>query len=53
MKLILMIAAVCLMGAGCVAGSNLSHEDSPGATKRDAGPTLCRDGSTPPCNERS
>jgi hypothetical protein len=37
---------------GCVAGGNVSHEDSPGATKRDSGPALCRDGSTPPCNDR-
>ena len=38
--------------AGCVAGGNVSHEDSPGAVKRDAGPVLCKDGSTPPCNDR-
>ena len=37
---------------GCVSGGNVSHEDSPGATKRDSGPALCRDGSTPPCNNR-
>jgi hypothetical protein len=46
----------CLIAAwlisGCVAGGNISHEDSPAATKRDSGPTLCRDGSTPPCNDR-
>jgi hypothetical protein len=51
MVLTLMIAA--LLTTGCVAGSNISHEDSPGATKRDAGPSLCRDGSTPPCNDRN
>jgi len=45
------LLTTCLMG-GCVAGSNVSHEDSPGATKRDSGPALCRDGSTPPCNDR-
>jgi len=38
--------------SGCVAGGNVTHEDSPGATKRDEGPALCRDGSTPPCNDR-
>jgi hypothetical protein len=38
--------------AGCVGGGNVTHEDSPGATKRDSGPALCRDGSTPPCNDR-
>lgn len=37
---------------GCVSGGNVTHEDSPGATKRDSGPALCRDGSTPPCNDR-
>jgi hypothetical protein len=43
---------IAYLMAGCVAGSNISHEDSPGATKRDSGPALCRDGSTPPCNDR-
>jgi hypothetical protein len=38
--------------SGCLTGGNVSHEDSPGATKRDEGPALCRDGSTPPCNDR-
>jgi len=38
--------------SGCVGGSAVTHEDSPGAVKRDQGPTLCRDGSTPPCNDR-
>jgi hypothetical protein len=45
------IVVACLM-SGCVAGSAISHEDSPAAAKRDAGPMLCRDGSTPPCNDR-
>jgi hypothetical protein len=44
------IAAYLLYG--CASG-NVTHEDSPGATKRDAGPALCRDGSTPPCNDRN
>jgi hypothetical protein len=43
---------IAYLMAGCVAGSTVSHEDSPGATKRDSGPALCRDGSTPPCNDR-
>jgi hypothetical protein len=43
---------IAYLMAGCVVGSNISHEDSPGATKRDSGPALCRDGSTPPCNDR-
>jgi hypothetical protein len=43
---------VAYLMVGCVAGSTISHEDSPAATKRDSGPELCRDGSTPPCNSR-
>jgi len=48
----------CVVGAvwlctGCVAGSTISHEDDPAATKRDAGPDLCRDGTAPPCTPRS
>ncbi len=47
----LIVAAFAL--SGCVAGSNVTHEDSPAAQKRDEGPALCRDGTTPPCNTRS
>ena len=49
------VGSLLLIGylmVGCVMGSGVSHEDSPGATKRDSGPALCRDGSTPPCNDR-
>ncbi len=46
----LFIAAYLI--SGCIGGGNMTHEDSPGATKRDSGPALCRDGSTPPCNDR-
>jgi hypothetical protein len=46
-----LIVATYLMSA-CVAGSTISHEDSPAAVQRDAGPALCRDGSTPPCVSR-
>lgn len=35
--------------SGCAAGSAISHDDSPGATNRDAGPVLCTDATTPPC----
>ena len=45
---LLMVAA---LSCGCVSGGNVSHTDSPAATKPDA-PMLCRDGSTPPCNDR-
>jgi hypothetical protein len=37
--------------SGCAA-TNISHEDSPAGANRDEGPVLCRDGSTPPCNDR-
>ena len=52
MKSVISLFIVAFLMCGCVAGSNISHEDSPAATKRDAGPALCRDGSTPPCNDR-
>ena len=52
MKILVSLAmTACLLG-GCVAGSTVPHDDSPAATKRDEGPTLCRDGTTPPCNDR-
>jgi hypothetical protein len=53
MKTVLTLLFAAFLTIGCTAGSNISHEDSPGATKRDAGPALCRDGSTPPCNDRN
>jgi PBP1b-binding outer membrane lipoprotein LpoB len=46
------LAAACLL-SGCVSGTNVAHEDSPGMQQRDQGPALCHDGSTPPCNTRS
>jgi hypothetical protein len=52
MKVLISLLIGACLTAGCVAGSNVTHEDSPGAVKRDAGPALCRDGSTPPCNDR-
>ncbi len=52
MKTVISLLIAASLACGCVAGSTISHEDSPGATKRDAGPALCRDGSTPPCNDR-
>lgn len=51
MKILLSVLTAALL-AGCMAGGNISHEDSPGAKKSDSGPALCRDGSTPPCNDR-
>jgi hypothetical protein len=52
MKTIVTLFIAAFLTCGCVAGSTISHEDSPAATKHDGGPTLCRDGSTPPCNDR-
>jgi len=52
MKTVISLLIAASLACGCVAGSQVSHEDSPAASKRDAGPTLCRDGTTPPCNTR-
>ena len=53
MKIVLSMLIAAYLATGCVSGSNIAHEDSLGVTARDAGPTLCRDGSTPPCNDRN
>jgi hypothetical protein len=52
MKGIVISLVAAWLISGCVAGGNVPHEDSPAAVKRDSGPALCRDGSTPPCNSR-
>ena len=53
MKMIAGFIIATLLGAGCVTtGANNPHEDSQGTVPRENGPTLCRDGSTPPCNDR-
>ncbi|MDP9091351.1 MAG: hypothetical protein M3O26_21775 [Pseudomonadota bacterium] len=42
------LLAVCI--AGCLGGGGgIPHEDSAGAAPRSEGPTLCRDGTPPPC----
>jgi hypothetical protein len=46
-----LLICACVM-TGCVAGSAVSHDDSPAAVKRDQGPDLCRDGTAPPCTPR-
>ncbi|HEX4240027.1 MAG TPA: hypothetical protein VHZ53_01350 [Steroidobacteraceae bacterium] len=51
MKLMAGFLMALVMLSGCATG-NIPHADSEGATKRDAGPMLCHDGSTPPCNDR-
>jgi hypothetical protein len=50
-SLISLLIAACL-ASGCVAGSVVTHEDSPAAVKRDEGPALCLDGTIPPCVSR-
>jgi hypothetical protein len=52
MKTVISLLVCASLAGGCVAGSAIPHEDSPAATKQDSGPTLCRDGGTPPCNDR-
>ena len=52
MKNVISLGLAALLLSGCVAGSLMTHEDSPAAVKRDEGPALCRDGTTPPCNTR-
>ncbi|MHB8478052.1 MAG: hypothetical protein ACYDBZ_17390 [Steroidobacteraceae bacterium] len=52
MKSVLSLIIAVYLATGCVSGGNISHEDSLGVTKRDAGPVLCHDGSVPPCNDR-
>jgi hypothetical protein len=49
--------AVCLMTfwmVGCTAfDANNPHEDTPGQPAPERGPTLCKDGTPPPCTPRS
>jgi hypothetical protein len=52
MRTIISLLIAASLACGCVAGSVISHEDSPAAVKRDAGPALCRDGTVPPCVSR-
>jgi hypothetical protein len=53
MKYLTMAMVVALMVGGCATfGSNEPHADGPGATTPTAGPTLCHDGTAPPCNDR-
>jgi hypothetical protein len=52
MKIVITLLIAASLASGCVSGSRISHEDSPAAVERDQGPALCRDGTTPPCNDR-
>jgi hypothetical protein len=51
-KSVISLLIAVVLASGCVAGSTVTHEDSPAAVQRDEGPALCRDGSVPPCNSR-
>jgi hypothetical protein len=53
MKLITSLFVAAWLASGCIAGSTVSHDDDPAAVKREGGPTLCRDGTAPPCTPRS
>ncbi|HEY3659508.1 MAG TPA: hypothetical protein VGL34_31410 [Steroidobacteraceae bacterium] len=52
MKVVVGFFAAAYLLSGCVTGSTIPHDDSPAAVQRDGGPTLCRDGTVPPCTPR-
>ncbi len=53
MRIVAACMLTCLM-IGCTAfNANNPHEDSPGQPTPDRGPTLCMDGTPPPCTPRS
>jgi hypothetical protein len=53
MRILAACLLTCLM-AGCAAfDANDPHADSPGQPSPDRGPTLCHDGTPPPCTPRS
>jgi hypothetical protein len=52
MRIFISVVIAAHLLSACASGGNIPHDDSPGATTRDSGPVLCRDGSTPPCNDR-
>jgi hypothetical protein len=52
MKLITVALVAAWVMSGCIAGSSIPHEDSPGVENRDAGPALCADTTQPPCIHR-
>lgn len=54
MRMLAACLLTCLMMAGCTAfDANDPHADSPGQPTPDRGPTLCHDGTPPPCTPRS
>jgi hypothetical protein len=48
-----LILAACIV-SGCMTSNNVAHDDGEAGTGRahDGGPTLCRDGTPPPCTIR-
>jgi hypothetical protein len=44
---------ICLMTGCAIFDSNNPHENSPGQPSVERGPTLCLDGTPPPCTPRS
>jgi hypothetical protein len=53
MRLLAACLLTCLVAACAAFDGNNPHEDSPGQPAPERGPTLCHDGSTPPCPQRS
>jgi hypothetical protein len=51
-QLLGLLAATCLMSACASIGNGLPHADSDAVVPQSAGPTLCRGGTAPPCNDR-
>ena len=53
MKTSLSIVLLACLMCGCEGMQGaIAHDDSMAAVPRDQGPTLCRDGSVPPCTPR-
>jgi hypothetical protein len=53
MKILISLAFAACLICGCMgSGPVIPHADSPASVPSEAGPVLCRDGTTPPCNDR-
>ncbi len=56
MKVVAALIFAALLLSGCVAASEgaITHEDTPaGRSQSDGAPTLCHDGTPPPCTIRN
>jgi hypothetical protein len=51
-KSVISVLIAAYLVSGCIAGSAVTHVDSPAAAKLDEGPALCLDGQVPPCTPR-